>query len=72
MSIRQIMVEKNLSASEALVFQLVMRGLSNAEISTHLFIKPTTVKFHLTHIYKKLGVESRAKMIVNNFKYMEQ
>jgi DNA-binding NarL/FixJ family response regulator len=38
---------------------LVKDGLSNREIAKTLFIQPGTVEFHLTNIYRKLGVASR-------------
>jgi DNA-binding CsgD family transcriptional regulator len=37
-----------------------LRGLSYAEIADKLVISPRTVNSHLTTIYSKLGVTSRA------------
>lgn len=49
---------------ERAVFQLLVRGLSNAEIAQELIITVGTVKRHLNSIYGKLGVNSRAQAIV--------
>jgi DNA-binding CsgD family transcriptional regulator len=38
---------------------LVKDGMSNREIASTLFIQPGTVEFHLTNIYRKLGVSGR-------------
>ncbi len=52
-----------LSIREIEVLQLVAAGRSNAEIADELFISLRTVTTHLTHIFAKLGVESRAEAV---------
>ena len=42
-----------------LVPDLGARGLSTKQISRELWISEKTVKFHLTNIYRKLGVHNR-------------
>lgn len=37
-------------------------GLANAEIGTRLFISPRTVEYHLSKIFAKLGISSRAQL----------
>ena len=37
------------------------RGLSNDEIAKEFWVAPQTVKFHLTNIYRKLGVKNRTE-----------
>ncbi|MBS1136022.1 MAG: response regulator transcription factor, partial [Burkholderiaceae bacterium] len=53
-----------LTERERKVLALVARGLSNAEIGGKLFISEKTVRNHLTRIFDKLGVNSRARAIV--------
>ena len=49
-----------LTAREVEVLRLVVRGLSDAQVAEQLVISPRTVNWHLTSIYSKLGVSSRA------------
>lgn len=62
--LRDILIQKGLSNREAEVAELVSRGLSNKEVANQLFVTEKTVKFHLTNIYKKMNVKSRAQLIV--------
>ena len=52
-----------LSAREREVTALVARGHSNREIARHCFISEQTVKDHLKHTYRKLGVRTRTALI---------
>jgi len=49
-----------LSGRELEVLLLAARAMSNSRIASHLHISEGTVKRHLTNIYAKLGVSSRA------------
>jgi len=51
-----------LSARELEVAELVADGLTNAEIGAKLFISPATVGRHLSNIYERLGIHSRAAL----------
>jgi DNA-binding NarL/FixJ family response regulator len=51
-----------LTAQELAVAQLVARGLSNRQVASELFVSVKTVQFHLTRIYSKLRVSSRAEL----------
>jgi len=51
-----------LSAAEAMVARLVSAGLSNREIAEQLVISVKAVEYHLTNIYRRLGVSSRVKL----------
>ncbi len=50
-----------LSAAEARVLRLLVRGLSNREIGIELSVSNETVKTHVKHVLSRLGVSSRAK-----------
>lgn len=51
-----------LTPQEEAVTSLVAQGLSNREVAAELYISPKTVQYHLTRIYAKLGVRSRAEL----------
>ena len=50
-----------LTPKELDVLSRVARGLSNKEISKELWLSEQTIKFHLTNIYRKLGVANRTE-----------
>jgi DNA-binding CsgD family transcriptional regulator len=50
-----------LSRRELEVLRLVAEGLSNREIAERLFISPKTAEHHVSRIYAKLGLSSRAE-----------
>ncbi len=52
----------SLTPSELEVVRHVAEGFSNAEIAERLFVSPNTVKTHLSHVYTKLGLSSRAEL----------
>src|SRR6185312_3923944 len=52
-----------LTARELEVLHLVVQGVRNSEIGQRLSISIKTVETHLTSIYSKLGVQSRAEAI---------
>jgi DNA-binding NarL/FixJ family response regulator len=62
--VREALLLKGLSNREIEIAQLVAKGMTNKQIADHLFIVEKTVKFHLTNIYKKMSVRSRAQLIV--------
>jgi DNA-binding CsgD family transcriptional regulator len=49
----------SLSASERRVLGLVARGFSNREVAEELYVTVHTVRKHLEHAYRKLGVTNR-------------
>ncbi|HJQ39734.1 MAG TPA: response regulator transcription factor [Thermoanaerobaculia bacterium] len=60
----QIKVAAVLTAREIEVVRMVARGLRNKEIADQLSITEGTVKAHLRTIFEKVGVDSRAKLIL--------
>ncbi len=52
----------SLSPAEVRVVQLVAEGLTNPQIGERLFISRRTVQAHLSHVFAKLGVASRAEL----------
>jgi DNA-binding CsgD family transcriptional regulator len=52
-----------LTPTEHDVVQLVTEGLANKDIATRLFVSPRTIQSHLTHVYNKLGVNSRVQLV---------
>jgi DNA-binding CsgD family transcriptional regulator len=52
----------SLTPAELAVVRLVGEGLRNDAIARRLFIAPGTVKVHLTHIFAKLGITTRAEL----------
>lgn len=52
-----------LSRKERLMLEALSKGLTNRELSNELDISTNTVKFHLSNLYGKLDVKSRAQAI---------
>jgi DNA-binding NarL/FixJ family response regulator len=40
----------------------VAEGLTNPQVAERMFVSPGTVKTHLSHIFGKLDVHSRAEL----------
>lgn len=53
-----------LTFREAQVLECLSRGLTNYEIAAELHVHTSTVKAHLTTIYRKLGVSNRTQAAV--------
>jgi DNA-binding NarL/FixJ family response regulator len=53
-----------LTARETAILRLVAQGEGNIAIGRQLSISEKTVRNHLTNIFEKLGVDSRARAIV--------
>ena len=52
----------SLTPTELETVRLAREGLSNKDIGAALFISPRTVQTHLTHVYTKLGLNSRIQL----------
>ena len=55
--------EAGLTDRELTILMALARGLANKQISNEHSITEQTVKFHLTNIYRKLGVNNRAEAL---------
>jgi DNA-binding NarL/FixJ family response regulator len=53
--------DAGLTERELVIVRAVARGLSNEAIAKELWVAEQTVKFHLTNIYRKLGVANRTE-----------
>jgi predicted ATPase/class 3 adenylate cyclase/DNA-binding CsgD family transcriptional regulator len=52
----------SLTPAEQQIVGLVATGLSNPQIAERLFVSRKTVATHLTHVFAKLGLSSRAEL----------
>ena len=64
--------ENLLSTRELQVVALVAEGLSNREISQQLLLSEHTVKNYMFRIFDKLGLSSRAEVMLYAFGQREQ
>jgi DNA-binding CsgD family transcriptional regulator len=62
---------EGLTPAERRVAALVARGRTNREVAAALFLGERTVETHLSHVYAKLGVRSRAEL-ARTFRLNEQ
>jgi len=53
-----------LNEMELQVLRYVAKGLSNAEVGSVMTIERRTVRTHLTHLYRKMGVSSHVEAVV--------
>jgi DNA-binding CsgD family transcriptional regulator len=51
-----------LTASERNVAELAASGRTTRQIAGELFLTPKTVETHLTRVFRKLGLTSRAQL----------
>jgi DNA-binding NarL/FixJ family response regulator len=56
-----------LTDREVEILGALSRGLSNDQIAKELWVTQQTVKFHLTNVYRKLGVRNRAEALRKAF-----
>ena len=55
----------SLTPREYNLFLLLLEGFTLKESAKHLSVKYSTANTHMTSIYKKLNVNSRAELIIN-------
>jgi DNA-binding NarL/FixJ family response regulator len=61
--------ESMLTRREGDILRAVADGLSNKEIARQLWLSEQTIKFHLTNIYRKLGVCSRTAAVHHAYEH---
>ena len=55
--------EPGLTEREQTILAAVAAGMTTAAISGQLWVSGHTIKFHLTNIYRKIGVSNRAEAV---------
>jgi DNA-binding CsgD family transcriptional regulator len=52
----------DLTSQERRISEMAAEGASNPDIAEQLFISTATVEYHLTKVYRKLGIRSRTQL----------
>lgn len=65
MTIQEELRNDGLTERELEVVEHVIQGKSNDEVGAALFVVNKTVRFHLTNIFRKLGVKNRQQLSYN-------
>jgi DNA-binding CsgD family transcriptional regulator len=63
MRARDVSTADELTPQELQIALVVGEGKTNREAGAQLFLSPKTVEWHLGHVYRKLGVRSRAELV---------
>jgi DNA-binding CsgD family transcriptional regulator len=58
-------VIERLTNGERRVVELVARGLTNDEVAAALDLRPKTVEWTLTNVYRKLRLRSRTELAIH-------
>ena len=57
-------VDVTLTSRELEVLKLLAQGMSNGEMAAHLYVEPTTIKYHLTGLMQKTGSRDRLQAVL--------
>ena len=60
---RDLTAPERLTAQELQIALQVAAGRSNRDVAAALYMSPKTVEYHLTHVYRKLDLRSRAELV---------
>jgi DNA-binding CsgD family transcriptional regulator len=60
---RDLTAPEKLTPQELQVALQVAEGKTNRDVAAALFLSPKTVEFHLTRVYRKLNIHSRAELV---------
>lgn len=58
----------SLSEREREIVALLCQGLPNKQVASKLSVSEVTVRYHLGHIYQKLGVDGRLELVIYAFR----
>ena len=66
---RAVDTQVDLTPQESRISELAAEGATNQDIAERLFISSATVEYHLSKIYRKFGIRSRAQLanMLNTF-----
>jgi DNA-binding NarL/FixJ family response regulator len=51
----------HLTERDRVILQMISKGCSNKEIARELKLSEATIKFHLSHLFQRLGVKNRVQ-----------
>lgn len=66
----RVRTSDRLTPRELEILSLLTSGASNRQLARTLRLKEKTIEAHLTRIYSKLGVQSRAEAIIHGLRFL--